>query len=101
MIGDGDGDARLAELSAALLAGPHGRSTLFPLLTGDSWPVCAKPVVDEAAETEVEPVEKEASQGEDRPAEWPSSSESMLWLSSQRKPPSSDTAEGRRAIARQ
>ncbi len=63
----------------------------------------ANPTVDEDADAEVEPAEREPNHGESRPAASADgmSSESMLWLSDHCKSTSSGTTGRGQSIARQ
>jgi hypothetical protein len=60
-----------------------------PLLMGESWPVWVNPMVDDVAETEVELVENDRSQGEGEVTDW-TASESILWRSDHCISPSPD-----------
>jgi len=85
----------------ALVELPVVQGASMSLLMGESWPVRAKLIVDEA-ETEIDPLESEAIQGDCGKPEGRPSSESMLWPSDdQGSSPSSDTAVCRWFMARQ
>lgn len=87
--GDWDGEVRLPELRKA----PQGKST--PLLMGESWPVWEKPTLEEEeAETEVDPVEQEPSQGDGITVDR-ASSESVLRLSGYCTSPSHGQSESK------